>query len=89
MNKNICCDRTFERKNIITDEIHCMSCKKIYLKKKYIKCNFCKYNNNVKKINIQKIDKNYYYICKLCGCITKSQLIDLDKVIEKIVYLKK
>lgn len=89
MNKNICCDKTFERKNIITNEIHCMSCKKIYLKKKYVKCNFCKYKNDASKTNFQKIENKYFYSCKICGCITKLQFLDLEKVIEKIIYVKK
>ena len=45
---NLCCNEPFERRNNLTDVIHCLNCQRKFIEAKTIKCKYCKLNNNFK-----------------------------------------
>ena len=84
---NLCCDNPFERRNNLTDIIHCLNCQKKFIEKKTIKCIYCKLNNNLNNLFIYKIKNKQMFKCRYCSCISKNQVLNKNNIINKIKFL--
>ena len=84
---NLCCNEPFERKNNLTDVIHCLNCQRKFIETKNIKCKYCKLNNNFKKIIIYNIKNKKMFKCRYCSCISNYQELNKKNITNKIKFL--
>jgi len=86
-NINLCCNNPFERRNNLTNIIHCLNCQRKFIEKKTIKCKYCKLNNNFNNIITSSIKNKKMFKCKYCGCISNYQKLNKLNITNEIKFL--
>lgn len=84
---NVCCNEPFERRNNLTEIVHCLNCQKKFIEQNFIKCKYCKLIRDLKNIIIYDMNNKKMFKCKYCGCISKYQELNKKDIYYKIKFL--